>query len=107
MTSLALSAAAKVVGAGAAQQRARPFMYAEDFAFLAEAVPAAFVMLGIRNESAGSVHGLHTPQFRLDESTLPLGAALHVQFALDFLAASRSHGGSSGGGGGQAGREEL
>jgi IAA-amino acid hydrolase len=44
-------------------------------------------MLGIRNESAGSVHGLHTPQFRLDEAALPLGAALHVRFALDFLAA--------------------
>ena len=108
MTALALSAGAKVVGAGNAQQRAKPFMYAEDFAFMAEAVPAAFVMLGIRNESAGSVHGLHTPQFRLDESVLPLGAALHVQFALDFLAASSSNGGRGGGsGGGELGREEL
>lgn len=58
---------------------------AEDFAFLAARVPAAFAMLGIRNESAGSVHGLHTPQFRLDEAALPLGAALHAQFAVDFL----------------------
>ena len=110
MTALALSAAAKVVGAGNAHQRAKPFMYAEDYAFMAEAVPAAFVMLGIRNESAGSVHGLHTPQFRLDESALPLGAALHVQFALDFLAANG--GGSSfsikgGGGSGELGRDEL
>lgn len=64
------------------------FADAEDFAFLAAKVPAAFIMLGIRNESAGSVHGLHTPQFRLDEAALPLGAALHVRFALDFLAAT-------------------
>lgn len=74
----------------------------QDYAFLAERLPAAFVMLGIRNESAGSVWGLHTPQFRLDEAALPIGAALHVQFALDFLAGS---GGDSGGGG--ALREEL
>lgn len=53
---------------------------------MAERVPAAFAMLGIRNASAGSVHGLHTSRFRLDEAALPLGAALHVQFALDFLA---------------------
>lgn len=57
-----------------------------DFAFMAEHVPAAFAMLGIRNETAGSVHGLHTSRFRLDEAALPLGAALHVQFARDFLA---------------------
>ena len=34
----------------------------------AEEVPAAFTFLGIRNETLGSVHGLHTPQFLLDES---------------------------------------
>ncbi|KAL4451666.1 hypothetical protein ABPG75_007328 [Micractinium tetrahymenae] len=85
ITRLALGSAAKLVGADKALELERPFMYAEDFAFLAERVPAAFAMLGIRNETAGSVHGLHTPRFRLDEAALPLGAALHVRFALDFL----------------------
>ena len=56
-------------------------------------------MLGVRNASAGSVHGLHTPRFRLDEAALPLGAALHLQFALDFL---DSHSRA-----GEDGREEL
>ena len=63
-------------------------------------------MLGIRNESVGSVHGLHTPKFRLDEAALPLGAALHVQFALDFLA-SRSSGRNGGKDSNAAEREEL
>ncbi|KAL4433432.1 hypothetical protein ABPG77_010285 [Micractinium sp. CCAP 211/92] len=85
-TRLALASAAKVLGEAGAQELERPFMYAEDFAFMAERVPAAFAMLGIRNETAGSVHGLHTSRFRLDEAALPLGAALHVQFARDFLA---------------------
>ena len=79
---------------------------AEDFAFLAAKVPSAFLMLGIRNDTAGSVHGLHTPQFRLDEAALPLGAALHVQFALDFLR-SRQQGAGGGAGGAAAAREEL
>ncbi len=69
---------------------------------MAARVPAAFAMLGIRNETVGSVHGLHSPQFRLDEAALPIGAALHVQFALDFL----ERGGLDGKGG-SAARDEL
>ena len=51
----------------------------------ADAVPGAFTFLGIHNESAGSVHGLHTPRFQLDESVLHLGSALHTAFALQFV----------------------
>ena len=53
--------------------------------WLADAVPGAFTFLGIYNESAGSVHGLHTPRFQLDESVLHLGSALHAAFALQFV----------------------
>ncbi|PRW20779.1 IAA-amino acid hydrolase ILR1-like 3 [Chlorella sorokiniana] len=66
-TELAMTAAAKVVGPGNAQELPQPFMFAEDFAFLAGRVPAAFAMLGIRNETVGSVHGLHSPQSRTSE----------------------------------------
>lgn len=55
----------------------------------AEAVPGVFTYLGIGNETAGSVHGLHTPRFTLDETVLPRGAALHAAVAFEFLA---SHG---------------
>ena len=44
--------------------------------------------LGIRNETIGSIHGLHTPRFRMDESQLPVGAALHAAVALEFLGAA-------------------
>ena len=54
-------------------------------ACLADAVPGAFTFLGIHSETAGSVHGLHTPRFQLDESVLHLGAALHAAFALQFV----------------------
>jgi len=61
----------------------------------AEAVPAAMTFLGIRNESVGSVHGLHTPRFRMDESQLPVGAALHAAVALEFLDSHEGAGGSA------------
>ena len=48
-------------------------------------MPGVYSFLGINNETAGSVHGLHTPNFRMDESVLPVGAALHAAFALHFV----------------------
>ena len=67
----------------------------EDFSFYGQAgVPAAFVFLGMRNESAGAVHGVHTPQFTLDEDVLQTGAAYLASLAAQYLeqhAASTSH----------------
>ena len=54
----------------------------------ADAVPGAFTFLGIRNEEAGSVHGLHTARFQMDEAQMSLGAALHATVALDALHAA-------------------
>ena len=56
--------------------------------FDADAVPGAFTFLGINNEEAGSVHGLHTSRFQMDEAQMPLGAALHAAVALDALKAA-------------------
>lgn len=66
-----------------------PIMGAEDFGYYAERVPACFAMVGIRNENLGSVHGVHSPHFKLDEDALPVGTALHVIFALESLAELR------------------
>ena len=51
-------------------------------------MPGAFTFLGIRNEDAGSVHGLHTARFQMDEAQMPLGAALHATVAMDALHAA-------------------
>lgn len=67
------------------QELQEPSMAAEDFSFFADRVPSCFAWLGIRNESAGSVHALHSPQFTLDESVLPRGSAMHAGFALAAL----------------------
>lgn len=51
-------------------------MGAEDFAFFSEAVPAAFVWIGARNEEKGFTHMMHNPKFDIDENALKTGAAL-------------------------------
>ncbi|GBF94731.1 IAA-amino acid hydrolase-like [Raphidocelis subcapitata] len=73
-----------------------PIMPAEDFAFFARAVPSAFLFLGIRNETLGSVHNLHSRNFLLDESALPRGAALAAGLAVEFLARGGVEGGAFG-----------
>lgn len=76
-----------------------PTMASEDFCYLADAAPGTFTFLGVRNESIGAVHGLHTPKFRMDDAQLALGAALHAAVALNFFeqhAADGHHGTANG-----------
>jgi IAA-amino acid hydrolase len=69
------------------------------------------MFLGIRNEALGSVHNLHSPDFKLDEAVLPLGAALHASLAASYLQRRAegfdAEGGGGGGGASSRGRTEL
>ena len=60
-------------------------MAGEDFAYLCETTPGAIAFLGIGNKEKKTDYPLHNNQFNIDEDVLPIGAALHAQFALDFL----------------------
>lgn len=62
-----------------------PTMGGEDFAYYTQHAPGCFVALGMRNEGEGAVYNVHDPRFKMDESVLPLGSALHVAFALRSL----------------------
>jgi IAA-amino acid hydrolase len=66
-------------------REAPPVMGGEDFAYYTEKVPGCFVGLGVRNPSIGAVYHVHHPAFKADEDALPIGAALHVGFALRAL----------------------
>lgn len=54
----------------------------EDFAYYALARPAAFLFLGARDEAAAQSYPHHHPRFNVDETVLPLGAALLARCAL-------------------------
>ncbi len=51
-------------------------MGAEDFAFLAEKIPATFVWIGARNEEKDLIHMMHSAKFDIDENALSVGASL-------------------------------
>lgn len=61
------------------------WMAAEDFAYYTHHVPATFYLLGVRNETRGITAGLHTPDFDIDEASLPLGAGLMAWLAWQEL----------------------
>lgn len=56
---------------------------AEDFSFMAQAVPGAFFYLGAKKDHIDRRH--HAPDFDIDESILPTGAALMAEAARKFL----------------------
>jgi IAA-amino acid hydrolase len=63
-----------------------PTMGAEDFSFVAESIPSTFFLLGQGSGTQPATsYGLHHPQFALDESVMPRGAELHVNWAVRAL----------------------
>lgn len=59
-------------------------MGAEDFAYMAQAAPGAMFMLGAAIDD-GVVRNHHTDIFDIDESVLPLGAAVLAETARRFV----------------------
>lgn len=61
------------------------WMAAEDFAWYTHQVPGCFYRLGTRNEARGIIHGVHTPQFDVDENALGLSTGLMAWLAIQEL----------------------
>jgi hippurate hydrolase len=51
----------------------------EDFSFMLEAKPGAFIFIGNGTPEDGVVHGLHTPKFDFNDDAIPVGAAYWVR----------------------------
>lgn len=51
-------------------------MGAEDFGFYAQEIPACFFRLGVRDEANNIVHGVHTPNFNINENAIVLGVGM-------------------------------
>jgi amidohydrolase len=61
------------------------WMAAEDFAWYTHQVPGCFYRLGTRNEARGIVHGVHTPNFDIEETALQLSTGLMAWMAIHEL----------------------
>jgi amidohydrolase len=57
----------------------------EDFAYYMEKIPGIFAFIGARNPAIGASFSNHSDKFKVDECALHRGAALHAQFAYDYL----------------------
>ena len=82
---LARHAAEGIVGAQNVHH-VDPLMASEDFAFYRKqkSIPGCFSFLGVKADDWES-YPVHHPKVRVDENALPIGAALHVQTAVEAL----------------------
>jgi len=61
-------------------------MGAEDFAYYTQQIDGVFYRLGTGNDALDTRHGLHTPNFNIDESALEHGAGLFAWMTVQELA---------------------
>ena len=81
-TAFAASVAGEVVGGAQVDSAIAPVMGAEDFSFMLEARPGAFIFVG-NGESAG----LHHPAYNFNDEVIPVGTSYWVRLIETALAA--------------------
>lgn len=84
ITDIARSAAITIVGEENTLV-SESSMGGEDFSYYQKEVPGCYVWLGSRNEEKGIIHGLHHPQFMVDEEAIKIGVKWMVQTAFQLL----------------------
>ena len=75
-TKFAADCAAEVVGEANVERDTKPVMPAEDFAFMLEARPGAYIFLG-----NGDTPMCHHPAYRFDDDAIPVGCSWFVTLA--------------------------
>jgi amidohydrolase len=82
----AAEVAAALVGEGKLVRDLPPSMGAEDFAFMLQVKPGAYLRLGQGRGDAGADCFLHSSRYDFNDEVLPLGAALFASLAQRSLA---------------------
>ncbi len=60
-------------------------MGAEDFGYYTQIIPGCFYRLGVRNETKGIVHQVHTPKFDIDENAIEIGIGMMAFLGMNLL----------------------
>ena len=82
-TAFAASVAAEVVGGERVDTNVAPVMGAEDFSFMLEERPGAFIFVG-----NGDGAGLHHPAYDFNDEVIPIGTSYWVKLVEVALAGS-------------------
>ena len=61
-------------------------MGAEDFGYYSQVIPGCFFRLGVRNESKGIIHNVHTPQFNIEEEAIENGVGMMAWLGTQLFA---------------------
>jgi hippurate hydrolase len=77
-TSVAVEAAALTVGRENVEPNTPPISGAEDFAFMLEKKPGAYIMIGNGGTEEGGCHNVHSPLYDFNDEILTTGAAYWV-----------------------------
>ena len=77
-TDIAIRAAALTVGGDNVDGNLTPLTGAEDFAFMLEKKPGAYIMIGNGGDEAGGCHYVHTPLYDFNDGILATGATYWV-----------------------------
>ena len=80
-TAFAAQVASQVVGAERVDPAVPPVMGAEDFSYMLEARPGAFIFVG-----NGDSAGLHHPEYNFNDEAIPFGTSYWVKLAETALA---------------------
>ncbi|MCP5155309.1 MAG: amidohydrolase [Ectothiorhodospiraceae bacterium] len=83
-TSAAAAAAARVVGAENVDANGRPIMGSEDFAFMLQARPGNYIMIGNGDGEHGGCM-VHNPHYDFNDVILPIGATYWVELVRGLL----------------------
>ena len=75
-TSFAAGVAREIVGSDNVNENAPPTMGGEDFSFMLEARPGAFIFVG-----QGDTAGLHHPEYDFNDEVIPIGCSYWVKLA--------------------------
>jgi amidohydrolase len=84
-TDVAIAAASALVGADAVDANTPAVTGGEDFAYMLQQRPGAFIFIGNGVSADGSYHGLHTPRYDFNDDIIPLGVAYWVSLVREEL----------------------
>ena len=85
-TAAAARAAAKVVGVENVDASAQRIMGSEDFAFMLQAKPGNYIMIGNGDGELGSCM-VHNPHYDFNDDILPIGSTYWVELVKELLPA--------------------
>ncbi|MCA3565096.1 MAG: amidohydrolase [Methylocystis sp.] len=81
-TDFAAKVAAGIAGAGQVDRSIEPLMGAEDFSYMLEERPGAFIFIG-----NGDTAGVHNPGYDFNDNAIPMGVSYWVKVAETAMAA--------------------